>query len=171
MIKYNALNKAGRLAVFFMALCLLGLPALLFPSDSNFDLEGKTVEHFKGTFVHAQFPKGAGVTLLTKSPETGHYLAFYIGSLSILTRRDSLVSGGSIELTHIEKRVLTCQINGVLSCTARCSNAASCIALERSDTDMSVKLVLVILFVFAVFFAVLSLVQHLRSKPSVAAGP
>ena len=104
--------------------------------------------------------------LLTKSPETEGYLAFYIGGLTILTNRDSLVSGRNIELTHIEKSVLTCQINGVLSCTPRCSNAVNCIELERSDTDRFVKLALIILFVFAVFFAVLSWVQHLRGKQS-----
>ncbi|NWB45682.1 hypothetical protein [Pseudomonas gingeri] len=166
MIKYNELNRAGRLAVFFMVLCLLGLPALLFPSHSNFDLEGKTVEHFKGTFIHAEFFKGGGVKLLTKSPETRGYQAFYIEGLSILTNSDSLVSGRSIELTHLEKNVLTCQINGVLLCTARCSSAASCIELERSDTDMFVKIALIILFVFAIFFAVLSWLQHLRGKQS-----
>jgi len=106
------------------------------------------------------------VKLLTKSPETRGYQAFYIEGLSIFTNSDSLVSGRSIELTHLEKNVLTCQINGVMLCTARCSSAASCIELERSDTDMFVKIALIILFVFAIFFAVLSWLQHLRGKQS-----
>lgn len=154
-----------------MGLCLLSSPALLRPSDSNFGLEGKTVENFKGTFVHAEFIKGGGVKLLTKNPETGRYQAFYIGGMSNFTNRDGLVSGRNIELTHLEKSVLTCQINGVLLCTARCSSATSCIELERSNSDASAKFTLVMLFVFAVFFAVLSWVQHLRGKPSVVARP
>lgn len=91
----------------------------------------------------------------------------YAGGLNT----ETVLNGRSIELTHLEKSVLTCQIDGVQSCTARCSNAASCIELERLDTDMFVKVALIILFVFAVFFAVLSWVQHLRRKPLNVPGP
>ncbi len=45
------------------------------------------------------------------------------------------VNGKNIELTHLGKNLLTCQFNGVVLCAARCSDATSCIALERWHSD------------------------------------
>jgi len=164
LIKYSSLNGAGRYAVFCMVLCVFSLPFQLFPSHSDFGLQGATVETFAGTFIHEESRKG--VTLLTKNLETGRYQAFSVGTLSFFSNRAGLRSGQSIELSHLGGRVLTCRINGVEFCTARCSDAASCIALERLGSDKLSKAAPWFFGVFTAFFVVLSFVQHLRRKRS-----
>ncbi|WP_248795578.1 hypothetical protein [Pseudomonas sp. MWU13-2105] len=166
MIKYSSLNGGGRYALFFMVLCVFSLPFQLFPSHSDFGLQGATVESFTGTFIHVIHSKGAGVSLLTKSLETGRYQKFSVGRLSIFSDRVGYLRGQPIELNHLAGQVLTCQINGVEFCTARCWDSASCIALERSDSDKLNKAFPWMFLVFAVFFVVVSFIQHLRRKRS-----
>jgi len=171
LIKYKALNLSGFFALLCLGLCLLGLPVLLYPSHSNFGLEGKTVEHFNGTFTHAQFSKGVNGTLMTKNSETGRYRAFKVGVMSYLINQSGLVSGHEIELTHLGNDVLTCQIDGVRLCAARCSDATDCIAMQRWQSDRTIQFYLMMLFVLAVLFAVGSWMQHRNRRPSDVASP
>ena len=171
MIKYKALNLPGFLALFCLGLCLLGLPALLYPSHSNFGLQGKTVENFNGTFIHAQISKEGNGTLMTKNPLTGRYRAFTVGVTSNLINPRDLVSGRDIELTHLGNNVLTCQIDGVMLCAARCSDATDCITMQRWQSDRTTQFYLMMLFVLAVLFAVGSWMQHRNRRPSDVVSP
>jgi len=164
LIKYSSLNGAGRYVVFFMVLGVFSLPFQLFPSHSDFGLQGKAVESFTGMFIHVIPVKNAGIDLLTKNLETGRYEKFSVNRLSIFSDRAGLLRGQPIELSHLAGNVLTCRINGVEFCAARCSDAASCIELERLGSDKFSKAVPWIFWAIAAFFAVLSLVQHLRRQ-------
>jgi len=166
LIRYSSLNGAGRYALFFMVLCVLSLPFQLFPSHSDFGLQGETVESFTGTFIHVIHSKGSGVNLPTKNLETGRYQKFSVGPLSIFSDRVRHLRGQPIELNYLAGQVLTCRINGVEFCAARCWDAASCIALERSGSDRVSKAAPWFMLVFASFFLVLSFVQYLRRKRS-----
>ena len=166
LIKYSSLNGAGRYALFCMVLCVFSLPFQLFPSYSDFGLQGATVESFTGTFIHVLRSKGEGVNLLTKNLETGRYQKFSVGRLSTFSDGVSDLRGQPIELNHLAGHVLTCQINGVEFCTARCRDAASCIALEREGSDRVSKVLPWMFLVFAAFFVVASFMQHLRRKRS-----
>jgi hypothetical protein len=156
LIKYSALNKADRRAVFFMGLCLLGLPLLLWSTHSGSSLQGKTVGYFHGTVVHAQFGRGNTVNLMTTNTETGHYRAFIIGGLTRFSDRAALVKGQSIELTYLGQDVLSCHVNGISLCAAYCSSAASCIEISRSISKNSDFTFMFAMFVFACCYAVKS---------------
>ncbi|NWB96769.1 hypothetical protein HX882_12770 [Pseudomonas gingeri] len=143
---------------------MFSLPFQFFPSHSDFGLQGKSVESFTGTFIHVLRSKGAGVELMTQSVEAGRYQKFSVGPLSIFRDSISHRRGQPIELSHLAGQVLTCRINGVEFCRARCWDAESCIALERSDSDKFSKAAPWIMLIFMAFFVVLSFIQHLRRK-------
>ncbi len=89
---------------------------------------------------------------------------FSVGPLSIFSDRVRHLRGQPIELSQIAGQVLTCRINGIEFCAARCWDATSCIAFERSGSDRFSKAVPWMFLAFATFFVMLSFVQHLRRK-------
>ncbi len=93
---------------------------------------------------------------MTTNAETGHYRAFIIGDLASFTDRAALVKGRSIELSYLGQDVLSCRINGIQLCTARCSNAATCIEVTQSISKNGSITGIFILFIFACCYAVKS---------------
>jgi len=119
---------------------------------------------FNGTLNHVAYHRGPGVDLVTKNLETGSYQVFSVVRLSNFSNRSGLLKGQPIELSHLAGNVLTCRINGIEFCAARCWDAASCIKMQRLVSDKTGQFFSWFLFSFAAFFAVWSFAEHLYHK-------